>query len=437
MSIGLITLLLFGSMLFFFVLGLPVAFVLGGVATVFCALLWGPGGLFLIGARTLAMMSTMVLMAGTLFVFMATVLERSGIAEDLYEMMYRWSGNLKGGLAAGTVGICTIIAAMSGIASTGVVTMGIIALPAMLKRGYNKTIATGSVLAGGTLGPLIPPSISLILYGVIARVSIGRLFAAGMLPGLLLATLFITFIFIRCYLNPSLGPPMPPEEKADWREKFVSLRGVILPLALVVAVLGSIYSGIATPTEAAAVGAFGALVCAGIHRRLSWGLIKGTAFTTIKILGFMMWILTAAQMFGAVYMGLGAPRLVEQLLEAYPIGPWGMLILIQTVWFLLGCVMDAWSILMITAPLFLPLLPLFGYDPLWFGILYAVNTQTGYLTPPFGTMLFIIKGIAPKEISIEDIYRSIIPFVVLQLIGLVFCILYPSIVTWLPNLLFG
>lgn len=424
-------------MILFFALGLPIAFVLGGLAVVFCALLWGPGGLYIIGARTLAMMKTMVLIAGPLFIFMACVLERSGVAEDMYEMMYRWSGRLRGGLAAGTVGICTVIAAMSGIAATGVVTMGIIALPAMLKRGYSKTIAMGSVLAGGVLGPLIPPSIVLIIYGVVAQVSVGRLFAGGMVPGLVLAGLFIAFIFVRCYFTPSLGPPVPAEERYDWKQKFVSLRGVILPLALVVSVLGSIYSGMATPTEAAAVGAFGALVCTAIHRRLSWELIKGAALITIKIIGFMMWILVAAQMFAAVYVGLGAPKLVQQLLEAYAIGPWGMLILIQLLWFFLGCLMDALSILVITAPLLLPLLPLFGYDPLWFGILYAVNTQMGYLTPPFGTMLFIIKGIAPEGISIKDIYLSIIPFVSLQAIGLVLCILFPPIVTWLPNLLFG
>lgn len=437
MSIEVITLLLFGSMFIFLALGLPVAFVLGGLATVFCALLWGLDGLFIIVARTFGMMSTTTLVACPLFILLATVLERSGIAEDLYEMMYRWVGTLRGGLAVGTVIICTIIAAISGIAATGVVTMGIIALPAMLKRGYDKTIATGSVLGGGTLGPLIPPSISLILYGTIAQVSIGKLFAAGMTAGLVISALFIAFILIRCYLNPSLGPPLPPEERADWGKKFASLRGVVLPLVLVVAVLGSIYAGIATPTEAAAVGAFGALVCAAIHRRFNWQLIKESAFATTKIQGFIMWILFSAQAFAAVYMGLGASRLVMGLLETYEIGPWAMLIIIQIVWFLLGFVIDAWSILMITAPIFLPLLSFYGYDPLWFGILYAVNTQTGYLTPPFGTMLFIMKGIAPEGITMTDIYRSVIPFVILQLIALVLVILFPQIATWLPNLLFG
>lgn len=417
-------------------LGLPVAFTLGGVSVIFCLLFWGVDGLFIIVGRALGMMETVVMVAAPLFVFMAMVLESSGVAEDMYETMYRWSGPLRGGLAIGTVAICTILAAMSGIATTGVLTMGIIALPEMLKRGYNKTIAVGSVLAGGTLGPLIPPSIVLILYGIVARVSIGALFAAGLFPGLLLAILFIVYIYIRCRLNPSDGPCLPPEERVDWREKLVFLRGVILPIILVVLVLGSIYAGVATPTEAAAVGALGALGCAAVRGKLNSKLLKKSALATMKIMGFIMWILISAQMFATIYTGIGAPRLVADLLAAHPVSPLMMLIIIQIVWFLLGCVMDAISILVLTAPLLLPLLPYFGFDPLWFGILYAVNTQTGYITPPFGTMLFIIRGIVPEGVTVGDIYRSVIPFVILQLIGLVVCIAFPPIVTWLPNLLF-
>ncbi len=437
MDIGVISIFLFGSMFLLLASGLPVAFVLGGLATVFTAIFWGPESLFIIVARTYSMMSTTTLVAAPLFVLMATVLERSGVAEDLFEMMYRWSGGVKGGLAVGTVFACTLIAAMSGIASTGVVVMGVMALPAMLKRGYDKRIATGCILAGGVLGPLIPPSIALVLYGTIAQVSIGGLFAGGMGAGVLCSFLIIAYILIKCYLNPELGPPIPVEERADMKAKIASLKGVILPLLLITAVLGSIYTGIATPTEAAAVGAFGAFVCSAIHRRLNWELIKSVAYTTIKVQGFMMWILFAAQAFAAVYMGLGAARMVVRLVETYEIGWWTMLIAIQVVWFLLGCVIDAWSILMITLPILLPILPLYGFDPLWLGVLYAVNTQTGYLTPPFGTMLFMIKGIAPKEVTMNDIYHSIVPFVATQLVCLALCIIFPGIVLWLPRLLFG
>ena len=436
MDIGVISIFLFASMFLLLASGLPVAFVLGGLATVFATVFWGPESLFIIVARTYSMMSTTTLVAAPLFVLMAVVLERSGVAEDLFEMMYRWSGGVKGGLAVGTVLACTLIAAMSGIASTGVVVMGVMALPAMLKRGYDKQMATGCVLAGGVLGPLVPPSIALVLYGTIAQVSIGELFAGGMGAGMLCSALIIGYILIRCYLNPKLGPAIPEEERSDWSAKMASLKGVLLPLLLITAVLGSIYSGIATPTEAAAVGAFGAFVCSAIHRRLTWDLIKSVAYTTIQVQGFMMWILFAAQAFAAVYMGLGASRMVIRLVETYQIGWWAMLIGIQVVWFLLGLVIDAWSILMITLPILLPLIPLYGFDPLWLGVLYAVNTQTGYLTPPFGTMLFMMKGIAPKEVTMNDIYRSIVPFVATQLVCLTLCIIFPKLVTWLPNLLF-
>lgn len=436
MSIEMISVLLFGSMLLLLISGLPVAFVLGGLAVVFTGVFWGPESLFIILARTFSMMSSTTLVAAPLFVLMAVVLERSGVAEDLYEMMYRWSGGVKGGLAVGTVLVCTLIAAMSGIASTGVVMMGVMALPEMLKRGYDKRIATGCILAGGVLGPLIPPSIALVLYGTMAQVSIGGLFAGGMAAGMLCSLLIVGYILIRCYINPKMGPAIPVEERADWDAKIASLKGVILPLLLITAVLGSIYSGIATPTEAAAVGALGAFVCSAIHGRLTWDLIKKVAYTTIQVQGFMMWILFAAQGFAAVYMGLGASRMVVNLVREYQVGWWTMLIGIQVVWFLLGCVIDAWSILMITLPIILPLMPLYGFDPLWLGVLYAVNTQTGYLTPPFGTMLFMMKGIAPKEVTMSDIYRSIVPFVTTQLFCLVLCILFPRIVTWLPDLLF-
>ena len=436
MDIGFISLLLFGGMFFLLALGLPVAYVLGGLATLFTAVFWGPESLFIVVARTFAMMQTTTLVAAPLFVLMATVLERSGVAEDLFEVMYRWIGSIKGGLAVGTVLACTIIAAMSGIASTGVVMMGVMALPAMLKRGYDKRLATGCILAGGVLGPLIPPSISLVLYGTIAKVSIGALFAGGMGAGILCSFLIIGYILIRCYINPELGPPIPPEERFDLKAKIASLKGVILPLLLIGAVLGSIYSGIATPTEAAAVGALGAFICSAIHRRLDWKLISDVAKSTIKVQGFIMWILFSAQAFASVYMGLGAATLVTRLVETYEIGWWTMLIAIQVVWFLLGCVIDAWSILMITLPILMPLIPIYGFDPVWLGVLYAVNTQTGYLTPPFGAMLFMMKGIAPKEVTMTDIYQSITPFVLTQLVCLALCIVFPAVVTWLPTLLF-
>jgi tripartite ATP-independent transporter DctM subunit len=423
-------------MFLFLFLGLPVAFVMGGVAAVFCILFWGVDGLFILVARALGMMRSEVMIAGPLFVLMGTLLEASGIAEDMYEAMYRWSGRLKGGLATGTVVICTVMAAMTGIAATGVVTMGLIALPSMLKRGYHKTIALGSVLAGGTLGPLIPPSLVLIVYGLMFHVSVGALFAGALFPGLLLSILFIIYISIRCHLNPSDGPSLPDEELYDWKAKLVSLKAVILPVLLIVLVLGSIYGGVATPTEAAAVGAFGVLGCVAARRRLNLDLMKKSALTTTKIVGMIMWILVSAQMFVAIYTGIGAPRLMADLIAAHPVSPFTMLIIIQVIWFLLGFMMDALSILALTGPLIFPILIHFDLCPLWFGILYGVNTQTSYKTPPFGTMLFVIRGIVPAGVTTEDIYRSVVPFVILQLIGLAIVIAFPPIALWLPNLLF-
>jgi len=434
MSILSITILLFGSMLFFLALGLPVVFVLGGLATVFILLLWGPQGLALVATKASGIMSNSVLLAVPLFILMAGILERSGVAEDMYNVMYRWTGALRGGLAAGTVGICTVIAAMSGVAATGTVTMGLIALPSMLKRKYDKRMAMGCIMAGGALGPLIPPSVHFIVYGSISGLSVGRLFLGGVFPGLLLSILFITYILVRCWLNPSLAPAIPLGEGGNWRQKFTALRGVILPLFLVMAVLGSIFLGLATPTEASAVGAFGSIVCAVVHRRLDWHLLRYAAVMTMKMSGMIMWILFAASLFAAVYQGLGAQKFAEDLLGMVPFGKWGMLIGFQVIFFILGCLMNTLSVLMITYPVFLPLIPILGFDPLWFAVLFMVNAEMGYLTPPFGTNLFYMKGIAPSGTPIEEIYRAIIPFVALQAIALVLIILFPPICTWLPSL---
>ncbi len=350
--------------------------------------------------------------------------------------MHRWAGPLRGGLAVGTVVICTLFAAMSGVSAAGTVTMGIIALPQMLRRGYDKRIAIGCIMAGGALGVLIPPSIVMIIYGLFSGVSVGRLFMGGILPGLILSSLFIAYILIRCSLNPSLGPALPPAERSTLGEKLTSLRAVILPVLLVVSVLGSIFFGLATPTEAAAVGAFGSLICAAIYRKLTWGLLKDSAFRTMRVTAMIMWIIFAAGLFTSVYQGLGAPKLIKDLLEAFPLGSWGILILIQLTYFALGCFVDAISILMITAPVFLPIAAFVGFDPLWFGILYVVNIEMGYLTPPFGANLFYMKGIAPPGVTMGDIYRSVLPFVLLQAVGLALVILFPPIATWLPSLMF-
>lgn len=436
MSIELITVLMFSSLFLLLFLGFPLTFSLGSVAIIFGFFLWGPSSTNLIVSKVFGLFNTTILVATPLFIFMANVLRRSGVADDLFDMMYLWLNAVKGGLAIGTVGICTIFAAMSGISGAGTVTMGIIALPAMLKRNYDKHLAIGCILAGGALGPLIPPSVIMVIYGLYSGVSVGKLFVGGIVPGLILSSLFCIYIFVRCSINPSLGPLPPSERKISWREKALSLRGIVLPLLLIIAVLGGIFFGLATPTEAAAVGAFGSLVCAAINRKLDWQRLRETFKDSLVVTSMIMWIILAAGYFATVYQGLGAPELIFHLLEVANLSNWGILILMQLTLLVLGCLLDGISILVLVGPIFIPLANSLGFDPLWFGILYVINMEMGFLTPPFGVNLFYLKGVAPKGITMKDIYLSVFPFVMLQATGLIIAMLFPKMILWLPNLVF-
>jgi tripartite ATP-independent transporter DctM subunit len=435
MSIELITVLLFGALVLFLVLGLPLAFVLGGVGVVGSYLLWGDRGLYLIATQAYASMGKFTLLAIPLFIFMAMILERAGVADDLYTLMHRWMGPLPGGLAIGTVIICTIFAAMAGISGAATVSMGIIALPAMLNRGYDKTIAMGCISGGGALGILIPPSVPMILYATLTGVSIGGLFAGGILPGLLLAVLFIIYIGVRCHFQPTLGPPLPVKERVSWREKFISLKAVLLPIMIIIMVLGSIYAGICTATEASALGCVGALISAVVYRKLNWTLIKESCFRTAALTALIIWILIGAYAFTAVYTGTGAHVLMEHIMMSIPGGRWAILITMQIIFFILGCILDPVGIIMICTPVFVPVITALGFDPLWFGVLFIMNMEMGYLTPPFGFNLFYMKAIVPPGITMSDIYRSIVPFVIIQGIGLIIVIIFPEIALWLPKLM--
>jgi len=435
MSIEVITLLLFGSLILFLVLGLPLSFVLGGVGLVGCYFLWGSKGLFVVAAQTYGAMGKFTLLAIPLFIFMAMILERAGVADDLYTMMHRWMGPVRGGLAMGTVLICAIFAAMSGISATATVSMGLIALPAMLKRNYDKIIAMGCISGGGALGILIPPSVPMILYATLTGESIGGLFAGGILPGLLLTLIFILYIGIRCFFQRDLGPALPKEERATWQEKFISLKAVALPIMIIVMVLGSIYAGVCTATEAAALGCLGAIISAGVYRRLTWALVKESCYRTASLTAMIIWILIGAYCFTSVYTGTGAHELMEKILLSIPGGRYAILITMQIVFFILGCILDPVGIIMICTPVFVPVIKSLGFDPLWFGILFIMNMEMGYLTPPFGFNLFYMKAIVPPGITMGDIYRSIVPFVILQGIGLVIVIIFPQIALWLPSLM--
>ena len=436
MSIELTTLLFFGALLFFLVLGLPLTFVLGGVSVIFLYFTWGIDSFYLVASQIWGTMESFTLVAIPLFVFMAMVLERTGVANSLYRMMYLWWGGTRGGLAIGTVFICAVFAAMCGISGAAVVAMGTIALPSMLERGYDKSMALGAINIGGGLGILIPPSIIMILYSLITGVSVGQMFAAGVFPGLLLVVLVAIYILVRSYFQPELAPALPPEDRASWAEKFRSLGAVLLPILIVVMVLGSIMLGITTPTEAAAMGVLGALISAAVYRKFTWALIRDASLRTFSLTGMIMWILFAAHAFSAAYQSMDAQAMIEGWMEMIPGGPWGTIIAMQVILFLMAMVLDPVGIMLITLPVFMPIVESLGFDPIWFGILFVINMEIGYMTPPFGFNLFYLKGVVPPSITMQDIYRSVLPYVMVGIVGLAIIMMFPQIATWLPGYVF-
>lgn len=437
MSIELLTLFFFLALFIFLFLGLPLPFVLGGVSVIFIYFTWGPQAFYMVAAQTWGAMNKFTLVAIPLFIFMAMILERSGVANDLYDMMYLWFGPVRGGLAIGTVVICAIFAAMCGISGAAVVSMGTIALPSMLRRNYDKLLAVGCINSGGGWGILIPPSVIMILYALISGESVGKLFAGGVMPGLLLLVLVSSYIAIRCYFQPHLGPALPPEERGNWKKKMAAFKAVLLPAIIVIMVLGSIIGGITTPTEAAAMGVLGSLISALVYRQLTWKLVVQACIRTLRLTGMIMWILFGAYCFSAAYHGMGAPLFIKHIMAYIPGGPWGTIIFIQVVLFILAMVMDPAGIMMITVPIFLPFVKAHGFDPLWFGILFTINMEIGYMTPPFGFNLFYLKSIVPPSITMGDIYRSVIPFTIVESTGLAIVMIFPKIATWLPYAVFG
>ena len=436
MSVEFLTAIYFIGLLVFIFAGLPIAFVLGGLPVVFLYFTWGPQAFYIVVAQTWGSMNSFSLLALPLYIFMAMILERSGVATDLYDMMYLWFGSLRGGLAIGTLVICAIFAAMCGVTGAAVVSMGTIALPSMLSRGYDKKLAVGCINAGGGWGILIPPSVIMIVYGLIAEESVGRLYAGGLFPGLLMLVLVSIYIAIRCFFQPELAPAIPFEQRGDWEKKLKALKAVILPLLVVLMVLGSIMGGIATVTEAAAMGVFGAVISAAAHRKLSWSLTREAALRTFRITGMILWIIFGSHCFNAAYQGIGAAALIQGLLPHVPGGRWGLMIAFQILVLIMAMVMDSGGIIMILTPIFLPTIKALGFDPVWFGICFIINLEIGYMTPPFGMNLFYMKGIVPPGISMGDIYRSVIPFAIVEYVGLVFIMVFPEIAMWLPYKIF-
>lgn len=436
MSIEILTLLFFGSLLFFLLLGLPLAFVLGGVSVIFLYFTWGFDSFYMVASQIWGTMESFTLVAIPLFVFMAMVLERTGVARDLYRMMHLWFGGLRGGLAIGTLVICAVFAAMVGISGAAVVAMGTIALPSMLERGYDRKMALGVINTGGGWGILIPPSILMILYALITGVSVGQMFAAGIMPGVLLMVMTVTYILVRSTLQPHLAPALPPEERGTWPEKLRALRAVLLPIGVVFMVLGSIIGGITTPTEAAAMGVLGSLISAAVYRQLKWSILQEAAIRTFKLTGMIMWILFAAHAFSSAYQSMGAQELIEGMMQHIPGGPWGIIIAMMVIIFFLAMVLDPVGIMLITLPVFMPIVKSLGFDPIWFGILFVINMEIGYKTPPFGFNLFYLKGVVPPGITMKDIYTSVVPFVIIEIVAIGIIMVFPEIATWLPGVFF-
>jgi len=444
-SADFLLLAMFGSVLLLMLTGLPIAFSLGAVAVGFLLALKGPTGVLMPILHIWDWMRNYTLVALPLFMFMGDMLEKSGIADEMIDMMQRWFGSVRGGLDAGLVFICVVIAAMSGSSSTATVALGILAIPPMLKRRYDKRLVLGTIMAGGTLGFLIPPSTSFIIYGMLAKVGIGKLFAGGIFPGLLLATLFLIYIFVRCRLQPELGPVVPPEERANMRQKLVSLRAVIAPIIVVLSVLLTIFLGIVTVSEAATLGVASVLVIAAVKGKLSFFLVKGSLSRTLRLFSMTMWIIYGALSFSAVYDILGGVVVVRNMFLTLNLSPLGILIVMQLTFFLAGFILDDVGFLVMALPIFLPIVKELGFDPLWYGVLWCMNTQMAFLTPPYGMSLFYLKAITgdlyrygqiPEPITMGDIYRSVWPFVLLQAVGLVVVISFPQIALWLPHKLF-
>lgn len=439
MGVELLTVVLFGSLFALIFLGVPLAFALGSVAVVVGYFEWGPMALHLLAGHVKSATFNYTLVSIPFFMFMAGILNKAGVANDLYQAIHVLFGPLRGGLAVGTVLACTIIAAMSGVSAVGVLAMGSLALPAMLARGYDKHMSMGTILAGGALGQLIPPSVLGIVYSGLANLSVGQVFLSGLMPGLLLASLFIAYVLLKCWINPAAGPAMPAEERAriTGRERIASLLGIVPVALLVLAVLGAMFTGIAGPTEAAAVGAVGSMVIGFARRSLRWGDIADAARETLKSTSMVIWIAIASLVFVSVYAGIGGDKLVRGLLIGTDLSPWVVMTIMMVILFLLGMVMDPIGIIFLTTPIFLPIVVALGFDPLWYGGMLIINLEISYLTPPFGYNLFYLNSVAPKGITMKDIYKSSPPFIALQGLGLLICAFAPQVITWLPKYVLG
>ena len=430
-----VIIVMFFSLLGLLALGLPLAFLTGGIGTAVILFLFGPDFYMSVVTSILTTSTSILYAAIPVFIFMGAILQESGIAEKLFGALQAWTGGIRGGLAMGTVVICCIFAAMVGVAGASVVIIGLIALPNMFKYKYDKNIVLGTILAGGTLGQLIPPSLLFIAYGVEAGVSVSDLFLGGIPAGLILGGLFILYIFIRANLNPEMCPIVPIEDRPNLKEKVAHLKSVVLPILLITFVLGSIFAGIATPSEAAAVGVLGAIITAGVNGKLSVNMLKKSIISSFGISGMILWLVFGAKCYSLALIASGGMQTLQQMfislsqsLSLYP-----TLFLMFGIIFVMGFILEPITIIVITVPVFIPIVKLFNIDPIWFGVVYVVFLQLSYITPPFGYSLFYLKGVTPPDISLADIYSSVSWFVILELIGVGLMIAFPILITFFTS----
>ncbi len=440
MSYELIAILMFSTMMLMLFTGQRVFGAIGFVAVIAAIFLWGDRGGYDLGfAAAMKLMKWYPLLTLPMFIFMGYVLSESKIADDLYRMFHVWTGGMPGGLAMGPIGLMVLISAMNGLSVAGMAIGATIALPELLKRGYDKRMVTGVIQAGSSLGILVPPSVVLVLYAMIARQPVGQLWLAGVFPGLMMAAMFIIYIFIRCRISPELGPVLSPEERDVGRaEKFRLLRAGLLPLGIFAAMMVPFVNGWTSLVESSAIGALTAFGAAVLKGRMTREVFETSVRNTLGITCMFMWIILAALAFGAVFDGLGAVKAIEGLFtERLGFSPWVILLLMQLSFILLGTFLDDTAMLVIVAPLYVPLVKALGFDLVWYGVLYTITCQIAYMTPPFGYNLFLMRAMAPPEISLGDIYRSIIPFVFVMIVALLLVMIFPQIALWLPNYVYG
>jgi tripartite ATP-independent transporter DctM subunit len=436
MDLGLFSIGIIIAIITLLSLGVPLAFGTGAIAVVLCLSIFGIDSLKLLSNRTYSFLDSFTLVSVPLFIMMASILERSTLASDLYRALYLWSGRLKGGVAMMTMMVSIVIGATIGVAGGEIVLVGLVALPQLLRLGYDEKLAIGTCISGGALGTMIPPSIILVFYGLTTGAPIGDLFVASLIPGLVLAVLYIAYILIRCHLNPALGPaPSASELAMPFAEKIKLLKGVILPIAVAFSVLGSIYLGLASLTEAAAVGVAGCLLAVWSRGELNRKLINDVLMQTMSTCGIVFWLVLGTNALVGVYQVMGGIDYAQKVLTSLPFPPIAVLGLMLVVWFILGCFIDWIGIMLLTMPVFVPTIKAFGYDPVWFGILFNLSMMIAYMTPPFAPAAFYLKGVAPPNITLEKIFKASWPFIGLQVIGLLLLLFFPQLALWLPGVL--